>query len=594
MAAAVYASDLTDIYAGAGSTTGWSALGGGAAGLAAETDYYIQGTGCTSKAAFANSTRGMIYNGGAGITIPTDGAVLLWQTHQTANSLDTQANGGWQTLIGSSTTAYKQYYVAGSDTIVYDDRWRCIPINPTVTESATTGSPTATVQYYGILNKMVGGPTKGAPQASDAIRYGRVRYDYTNGDEANGYATFSGGATFNDAEARRYGQIQLSKGTYFMQGLHSLGTASTAVDFRDSNKSINIINTEFVTANFNTIEVLNAASVVRMSAISFTGLGTVSKGRWLTTANADVEIVGCSFTDMDTFVYLSNTTLEGCTWRRCGQITLGGATLSGGLITNSTAAVSLACGSSLSGLSDTSFVSDGSNHAIEITGGTTHTLNGISFTGYASSNGSTGNEAVYVNIASGDVTFYADSTFSYRTAGANVTIIAGSVTTTVTVTTEAGAAISGAAVALYAANGTGDLPYKDTVTIANSGTTATVTHTAHGMITGDKVLIEGASHAANRGVYSITYISANSYSYTMATAPGSNPTGTITSTWTALFGTTDGNGQISMSRVFSVDQPVSGWARKSTSAPYYKTGPVSGSIDSGSGVSLSALLLSDE
>jgi hypothetical protein len=311
-------------------------------------------------------------------------------------------------------------------------------------------------------------------------------------------------------------------------------------------------------------------------------------------ANADVNKESCTFTDMDTFIYQSNATAIGTTYRRCGQVTLGGATLTGCTFDRSTAAVSLACGASLSGLSDTSFISDGSNHAIEITGGTTHTLTGISFTGYASSNGSTGNEAVYVNVASGDVTFYADSTFSYRTAGANVTIIAGSVTTTVTVTTEAGSAISDAAVALYAANGTGDLPYKDTVTIANSGTTATVTHTAHGMITGDKVLIEGASHAANRGVYSITYISANSYSYTMGTAPGSNPTGTITSTWTALFGTTDGNGQISMSRVFSVDQPVSGWARKSTSAPYYKTGPISGSIDSGNGVSLSALLLADE
>jgi hypothetical protein len=49
-----------------------------------------------------------------------------------------------------------------------------------------------------------------------------------------------------------------------------------------------------------------------------------------------------------------------------------------------------------------------------------------------------------------------------------------------------------------------------------------------------------------------------------------------------------------MSRVFSVDQPVSGWARKSTSAPYYKTGLISGTIDTELGVSLTTLLLSDE
>ena len=120
MAVPSYTSDLTDIYAGAGSTSGWTALGGGASGLNAETDYFIQGTGCTSKNAFASSTRGMIYDAGSGVTIPSNGAVLLWQTHQTANSLDTQANGGWQTLIGSSTTAYKHYYVGNfNDTFIY-------------------------------------------------------------------------------------------------------------------------------------------------------------------------------------------------------------------------------------------------------------------------------------------------------------------------------------------------------------------------------------------------------------------------------------------------------------------------------------------
>jgi hypothetical protein len=114
------------------------------------------------------------------------------------------------------------------------------------------------------------------------------------------------------------------------------------------------------------------------------------------------------------------------------------------------------------------------------------------------------------------------------------------------------------------------------------------------MLTGDKVLIEGASHTANRGVFTITVTGPNAYTYTMASAPGSNPTGTIKATWAALYGTTDANGEISMSRVFSVDQPIAGWARKSTSAPYYKTGPVSGTIDSALGASLTALLLSDE
>jgi hypothetical protein len=168
------------------------------------------------------------------------------------------------------------------------------------------------------------------------------------------------------------------------------------------------------------------------------------------------------------------------------------------------------------------------------------------------------------------------------------------VSVTVTATTDTGTPIPNAAVALYAKDATGGLPYQKTVTITNSGTTATVAHTAHGMLTDDKVLIDGASIDDNNGVHLIVVTSVNQYTYLMGSSPGSNPTGTITSTWTALYGTTDANGQISMNKIFSVDQPVSGWARKSTSAPYYKTGPVSGTIDINLGVSLTSLLLSDE
>jgi len=108
-------------------------------------------------------------------------------------------------------------------------------------------------------------------------------------------------------------------------------------------------------------------------------------------------------------------------------------------------------------------------------------------------------------------------------------------------------------------------------------------------------LIEGASLWPNNGVHTITYINANSYSYTMSSAPGSSPTGTITATYAAIYGTTNGSGQATVTRVFGSNQPVTGWARKSTSAPYYKSGPITGSpISSTADTELSALLLPDE
>jgi len=147
---------------------------------------------------------------------------------------------------------------------------------------------------------------------------------------------------------------------------------------------------------------------------------------------------------------------------------------------------------------------------------------------------------------------------------------------------------------LVKATAGGNLPVDVTVTITNSGTTATVSHTSHGMATNDKVMIKGASLQANNGVFTITYISDNSYSYTMSSTPGSSPTGTIKATYVALSGTTDSNGEITMSRVFSASQPVNGWARKSTSAPFYKPGPISGTISTSADTNFSAVLILDQ
>jgi hypothetical protein len=148
-------------------------------------------------------------------------------------------------------------------------------------------------------------------------------------------------------------------------------------------------------------------------------------------------------------------------------------------------------------------------------------------------------------------------------------------------------------VLVKASSGTGPFPYQASVTISNSGTTATVTHTGHGLSSNDKVLIEGASLLVNNGIHQITKINDNSYSYTMSSSPGSSPTGTITATFVALYGVTSG-GAVSTSRVYSSDQPVTGWARKATGSPFYKPGPIVGPVDSTDGLNATAVMIVDE
>jgi len=182
---------------------------------------------------------------------------------------------------------------------------------------------------------------------------------------------------------------------------------------------------------------------------------------------------------------------------------------------------------------------------------------------------------------------------TYRSAGADIVFVTNAVTTTVSSVIADGTGVV-TNVFLYATDTGGFLPVNDTVTIVNSGTTATVTNTAHGLATNDKVWINGASHLANNGVFTVTVTGVNTYTYTMGSAPGSNPTGTITSTFVVLYGTTSGAGTISMTRSFSTDVDVEGWARASSAPPYYKTGAITGIVDSATGTAFTAVMIPDE
>jgi len=184
MTVSTYTTNMTDLMVGAGDKANASALGGGAAGLNDETDYFIQGTGMISKNAFASAKKGIIYDciSDRASLVGTDGAFLVWTTHATPNSLDIQANGGIDMVIGNATNAYKHWYVGGSDSIEFMG-WILAAVNPSeTTDEADTGSPTAVEDHIGIMWDLpTGGPTKGAPNALDAIRAGRCDLIYEFG-----------------------------------------------------------------------------------------------------------------------------------------------------------------------------------------------------------------------------------------------------------------------------------------------------------------------------------------------------------------------------------------------------------------------------
>lgn len=609
MTVAAYSTNLADIYAGAGSTTGWSALGGGPSGLNAETDYFIQGTGCTSKNAFASSERGMIYDngsdaGGSG----TDGAYLMWVTHLTPNSLATQAAGGISMLIGSSTSAYEEYYVGGSDTIQFGG-WILAAVNEATAGDNTSGSPSTTVEsHFGALFDLPsGGPTKGAPAAIDAIRFGRCDIVVEFGTGADPEATFDGIISNLETSTNRYGLLISRDGAFYNSGLLQFGSATNAVEFTDSNKTIFLRDHPHVTSNFHTWEVRNASSVINLTNLVVKALGTTSRGRWLATDNATVTKTGCSFIDMGTFSYGTNTTALGCIYLNCGQITHGGADMSTSSVagyegTANTSALIYNVATDPDGQMDNMSFTKGTaaTHAIEF--GTTSplsmTLRGIDFSGYNAANNQN-DSAIHVKRTSGtvDITIVGGSgTVSYRTDGATVNIISGAVTVEATAALKDGTPVENARVYLKASNGTGPFPFEETVTIARSGTTATVTHTAHGMATNDKIVLKGITNKTedNNKIFQITVSDANTYTYTTTDSGATSYTGTIQSTFVALSGLTNASGVLSTSRVYTSNQPVTGWTRKSSVSPFLQEGVLVGTVNSSSGFAGTAVMLADE
>ena len=102
----------------------------------------------------------------------------------------------------------------------------------------------------------------------------------------------------------------------------------------------------------------------------------------------------------------------------------------------------------LDNVDNCNFYSDGSNHAMELTtahAGNSYTLTGCTYTSYATTSGSTGNECIY-NNSGGVVTIYVvggDQPSIRNGVGAS-TLLPSSITLTMTVKDDAGTTVSGA------------------------------------------------------------------------------------------------------------------------------------------------------
>ena len=455
---ATYSTDLTTLTTAESGT--WAELTGtilgftlsGAGSPAFNAEGFIQGTACysqtTGKAVDAEIS--IVFNYGSGYSFSAGYVVFGWCFYAYGVNLKTKANSGWMFVICDSLTTGDYFIIGGSDfgRNPYGG-WTNVAIDPTATQSGTLGSGgnSGTYQYFGQVCNTIGEISKGEPSAVDAIRAGRGVISITGSggsfSELASYNDYNAGSTppgssstSVDSGRHRLGLFQESGGVYLWKGLLSLGTSGTSVTFSDANETIIIDDCPYTYPAFNKVEVNNASSSVTLNNITFISTATTVNGvgHFEMVADATLSAIGCSFNNMGTFVFDSNSTVTGCAFNGCDQITTGAADLIGCKISESTNSSAVLCATPAEAalITGSTFVSAGTGHAIEI-GGTAanFTLSGCIFTGYDTADpGTAANKAIFVNIAAGSMTITISGgsgvaeDYHVRSAGATVTISA--------------------------------------------------------------------------------------------------------------------------------------------------------------------------
>lgn len=487
MTAPSYTEDLTDLDLADGSSgwdessnTSWDDQG---APAYQDGDYpYIQGSYAVTADCTKTGRGTLISSNYGSFSVPTDGAILIWVNFSSPQALESYANGGLGVLVGNGYGDFYNWDAGGKDYGSYPyGGWQNFAVDPDNGPSPddTVGSPSGTWSYFGASCNVVTGIGKGEVFQVDAIRGGRCSAIFEYGETAD-YCTIAGFAAQNDNSSYMWGLIQAIPGGYLWKGRMQLGTASNAVDFRDSNVIIFIQDTPLVSANFNTVEVVNASSNVEMTGFQFICLdpsNTASKGRWITTNDATVALDSCVFIDMSTFTFDSNTAATDCTWRRCAQIDPGGGDISRALVDSSTVAADAGAvywndsGDPNTKIDGSTFIKGtNAHHAIEFGTSAPLTMNltNMTFTGFNASDGQNDSVLLFPDTGS-DVTWTiahtgTTGTISYKKNRSGDTVtISSSVTVTITVKDTDGNLLSNVQTAVYKTSDRTQIMNEDTV-----------------------------------------------------------------------------------------------------------------------------------
>lgn len=519
-------SNVPTTISDAESVTNWSAVS-----VVLDPDIKRQGNNAVTDGLRSNGQE-FVYTGAPFPTTLTNETIRLWATTTLTPYMRTFANEGFSMAIGTGNTATAYFTFAGVDTYVGGWLNMAVTVSSSVTPISGSWNVLSNVREAGVRFQRTSSPRNIDNTWLDYLRYG-------DGYTAEG-GTSGDPITPNEIASvdfsNGYGIFENIDGVIFGAGTLDIGNA-TATDFDSVGDIIVFLENDYVRAGLYEITAAGASTNVLFDGSVIKSAGAVTNNRFNFNMNSGttVQVTGCLFDFGNSITFNSGHTVTDNTFNNVNLITHNNATFTANTITNpSGARAVLTTTAQMNNLTGNSFESDGSNHALEISGTDNFTFDN-SLSGYAAgstgspvSTTSTGNEAIHITATTGTITInVADgaSIPSIRSDGATVNVVAGQRTFTVAVADiNTGSAVQNARVFVTAAAGGG---------------------LAEGTVIIDKAL-------------------------------------------------TDVNGEVSDTRSYGSAQPYTGVVRRATSGTLYKATSISGTISASANTSINVSLIPDE
>lgn len=185
------------------------------------------------------------------------------------------------------------------------------------------------------------------------------------GGTAGDPITFTTIAGADLAPGVAYGVVQNIRDTTFLFGAVTIGSGATATYCTVENEALIFDNQRLIAADLYKI-------IATGSGCTFDATNSLFKGNGAQTFDFDVSAANTLICDTNVFIqavptFGSGQSVGSCTFINCSTTTGGGATFTSCTFDESVSASSLIL-SALTEIDDCTFVSDGSNHAVELTG----------------------------------------------------------------------------------------------------------------------------------------------------------------------------------------------------------------------------------